>query len=219
MIDGIEANEAWRVPADHVDHGRASTAERHVQKIDSGHELEQLAAQMHERADAGGGILQLARLLLGQSDELLHRLGRQVGVDHRHDRGGGENRDRRESLDRVVGQRVHPRIDRDRDRDDEQRVAVLRRARHQLARDRAACPGLVFDDELLAQPLAQLRRDQTGDDVVDTARRERNEDPYRLGGVVLRRDRRRQHQHDARGPQQQCAEPRHGPSPGFLMAN
>ena len=127
---------------------------------------------------------------------------------------GGENRDRCERLDRVVGQRAHPRIDRDGYRDDEQRVAVLRRTCRQLAGDRAARAALVLDHELLAQPLAQLRRQLTGHDIVETPGRERNEDPNRLGGVVLRRDGRGQRHHDAGGPQQQCAESRHGSSPG-----
>ena len=41
-------------------------------------ELEQLAAEMLEAADAGRGILQLARLLLGERDQLLDRIDRQL---------------------------------------------------------------------------------------------------------------------------------------------
>ena len=43
-----------------------------------GRELEQLAAEMLEAADAGRGVLQLAGLLLGERDQLLHRMHRQV---------------------------------------------------------------------------------------------------------------------------------------------
>ena len=57
-------------------------------------------------------------------------------------------------LQRVVGQLVKRRIDRMRDRDDQQRVAVGRCLRHQLGADDAAGAGLVLDDELLAEPLA-----------------------------------------------------------------
>ena len=46
-------------------------------------ELEQLGAEMHEAADAAGRILQLARLFLGERDELVHRLDRQIGIDRR----------------------------------------------------------------------------------------------------------------------------------------
>jgi hypothetical protein len=49
---------------------------------------------------------------------------------------------------------------------EKQRVAVLRRTCRQLAGDRAARAALVLDHELLAQPLAQLRRQLTGHDVV-----------------------------------------------------
>ena len=43
-----------------------------------------------------------------------------------------------------------------RERDDQQRVAVLRRIRHQLGADHAAGAGAVVDDELLAEPLARV---------------------------------------------------------------
>ena len=81
-----------------------------------------------------------------------------VGIDHQHVRAGGEDGDRRERLDRIVGQLVEPRIDRVRERDDQQRVAVLRRIGRDLGADDAAGAGAaVVDDHLLAEPLAEMR--------------------------------------------------------------
>jgi hypothetical protein len=56
------------VAADHVDHGGSAALERDMQDVDAGGELEQLAAEVLEAADAGGGVLQLAGLLLGGVD-------------------------------------------------------------------------------------------------------------------------------------------------------
>ena len=127
--------------------------ERHVQQVDAGRELEQLAAQMLEAADAGRGILQLARLLLRQRDQLLHRLGPAARDEPTSTFGAVPMiADRRERLDRIVGQLVEPRIDRVRERDDEQRVAVLRRVGDELAADHAAGAAAVVDDDLLAEP-------------------------------------------------------------------
>ena len=54
--------------------------------------------------------------------------------------------DRRERLDRIVGQLVEPRIDGVRERNDQHRVAVLRRVGGQLGADHAAGAGAVVDD-------------------------------------------------------------------------
>jgi len=96
-----------------------------VQQIDAGHQLEQLAAEMLEAADADRGILQLARLLLGGGQQLLDRMHRQLRIDDQDIGAGGENGDRRERFDRIVRQLVEPGIDRVRERDDQQRVAVM----------------------------------------------------------------------------------------------
>jgi hypothetical protein len=84
------------VAPDHVDHGRAAALERHMQEVDAGGQLEQLAAEMLEAADAGRGVLQLAGLLLCGREQVLHRMHRQVRVDHQDVRAGRKNGDRRE---------------------------------------------------------------------------------------------------------------------------
>src|SRR5262252_5827248 len=49
------------------------------------------AAAMLEAADAGRGILQLARLLLGGGQQLLDRMHRQLRIDDQDIGAGGEN--------------------------------------------------------------------------------------------------------------------------------
>ena len=189
------------MPAGDVDDGRPRAAERHVQEVDAGGELEQLHAEMQRAADAAGAILDVAGLGFGERDEFLDRLGRQIRIDRERVRARCEQRDRRKRLQRVVGQLVERRIDRMRDGDDQQRVAVGRRLRHQLGADDAAGAGLVLDDELLAEPLAELRADDARQDVVEPARRERHDHPHRpVRIVVLRGGRREQRQRTCRSP-------------------
>jgi hypothetical protein len=178
-------------------------------RVDAGRELEQLAAQVLEAADAAGGILHLPGFLLGKRDELADRFHRQLRMDDEQVRGGGDDRNRLEALDRIVGQLVEPGIDRVDQRDHEQRVAVFRRIGGELAADDAAGAAAVVHHDLLAQPRAQLGGDQAADAVVDGARRERNDQPYRLGRVVLRRGRRREGQQQPRGLEQQCVQSWH----------
>ena len=155
-------------------------------------ELEQFHAEMQRAAHPAGAVLDIAGLGFGQRNELLDRFDRQLRVDRERVRARSEQRDRREGLQRVDGQLVKRRIDRMRDGDDQQRVAVGRRLRHQFGADDAAGAGLVLDDELLAEPLAEAAQlDDARQDVVQPARRERHDHPHRLvRRVVLRRDRR-----------------------------
>src|SRR6185437_12820857 len=64
---------------------------------------------------------------------------------------------------------VERRIDRVRGTDQEERVAVRRRAHDRLSGDIAACARPVLDDEWLAKPLRQPLTDQTREDVVRAA--------------------------------------------------
>ena len=65
-------------------------------------------------------------------------------------------------------------------------MTVLGGVCHQLAGHDAAGAAAVLHDELLAEPRGQLRGEQAPDGVVDRAWRERNDDAYRLGWVILR---------------------------------
>ena len=69
--------------------------------------------------------------------------------------------DRREILDRVVRQVLEQRrIDRDRGRGEQQRVAVRRRARHLPHADIAGGAAAVVDHDLLAERLATATVDR-----------------------------------------------------------
>ena len=56
--------------------------------VDLGGQLEQFAGQMRQAADAGGGEIELARLRLGERDQLAHVLGGHVARDDQHFRHG-----------------------------------------------------------------------------------------------------------------------------------
>ena len=109
-------------------------------------------------------------------------------------------RDRREVLDRVVGQVVaHVRRDADRaERGEEQRGAVGLRLRHVVGADRAVGAGLVLDDDGLAEDVLDLVGDQAADEIGRAAGREGDHDVDRLVGKVLRL-----HGGRGRGEQQQ----------------
>ena len=89
------------VAADHVDQRRRRALERHVQDVDPGHQLEQLAAEMQERADARRRILQARRACaLASAISSLTELRRQRRIDRHHVRRGDDDRHRREGLRR-----------------------------------------------------------------------------------------------------------------------
>ena len=82
-------------------------------------------------------------------------------------------RDRRDVADEIeVELVVERRVDRVRRTDQEQRVAVRRRAHDRLGADIAAGARPVLDDELLAKPLRQPLTHQARDDVGRAARRQ-----------------------------------------------
>jgi hypothetical protein len=161
-----------------VDHGRATAPERHVHDIDAGHQLEQLAAEMLETADAGRRILQFTRLLFGERDQFLHRVDRQFRIDRKHVGAAAKTGDRDKGFGVIVRQFVEPRIDRVRQRDDEKRIAVRCRLGGDVGADRSASAAAIIDIDLLAQLIAQMTGDQAADHVVAATRRERDDEPY-----------------------------------------
>jgi hypothetical protein len=108
-------------------------------------------------------------------------------VRDEHQRERAEARDAGEIAGQAVGQLgVQARVRGERGRQEHQRVAVRRRARNQLRADVAVAAPAVVDHELLAEPLAELDRDQAAEDVRGSAGRERNDQPHRPRGVGLR---------------------------------
>jgi hypothetical protein len=67
-------------------------------------------------------------------------------------------------------------------------VAVRRRADGGLGAEVAPGAGLVFDDDLLAEPFRQRRPDNARDDVGGAGRRERDDQMDRPGRIGLRAD-------------------------------
>ncbi len=124
----------------------------------SGHQLEQHGAEMDAAADAGRGVVELARFRLGEIDQFADRVNRQGRVDQHDQRAGADQADGREILARVVADiRIERRIDAERPGTaDHQRVAVRRAPGDLAGRDRAAGAGAVLDHDLLAERPAHL---------------------------------------------------------------
>jgi hypothetical protein len=105
--------------------------------------------------------------------------------DVRHRR---EFRDRRKIPHRVERQLHHAHVDRHyRNGRDEQRVTVGIRLRDDVSGDHAASAAPVVVKNRLAQFVAELDRDRTGDDVRTATRRERHDPADGLYGVASRR--------------------------------
>ena len=161
---------------------RAGAAIGHVDDEDAGRHLQVLEGQVAGAAVAGRAVVQLARPGARERDELLQVLRRHVGMDDVQARHLGEQRDRLEVLDRVVGELVEDeRVDRERaDVAEDQRVLVGRRG--DLGhRDVAGAARLVVDVDALAEQLAELDRGRAGDDLRAAAGRERHDEADRLG--------------------------------------
>jgi hypothetical protein len=134
----------------------------------------------------------LAGICLCIRDQLLHAVDRQLGIhddDHRDDHDAG---DRREILDRIVGQLLEQEgIGRVRRvGGHEQRVAVRRRFRRGLGADDGRSARLVVDDEGLIEGGLELVGDEARDDVGGAAGGEGHDDPHRPVGIALGPDRR-----------------------------
>src|SRR5262245_22005565 len=151
--------------------------------VDAGHGLEQLTREMRRRADAGGGIVELAGLGLGQRHQLGEVLRLNRRMNHQHERHGREQRDRRKvaaEVERALRQRGVDGVGGARE---QQRVAVGRRARDRLRRDRSARARARLDHDLLAQHLSDLGPEQPRRDVGAGPDDHANE----AAGIVLRR--------------------------------
>ena len=175
-------------PALQVLHRRAGAAIGHMRDVGAEHVVQQHAAKMRGRAGAGRAELHLALVLLGVGDELLEAVDRQVLAHRQDDRHLGEQRHRRELLDRIVERLLVERLalGMRADRAEHDLVAVGRRGRDALRAGHAACAADVLDHDLLAQDLAHARRHDTAEHVGRAAGRERNDHRDRTGRVVLR---------------------------------
>ena len=158
----------------------------HVGQLGAGHHLEQFARQMHRGADAGRGHVDLARVGLGERDELGHGAGRHRLVHLHHVGGAHQTGDRRDVLEKIERQRFIERgVDGARGRHEQNRVAVRRRIDHRLGGDIAPCPAPVLDHHLLAEMLRQPLRHDPRHHVGGTAGRKRHHPVHRPGRIRI----------------------------------
>jgi hypothetical protein len=164
---------------------RCSALVRNVHHLDPGRELEKLEPHVRGAPVARRPEQKLVRARLRQRNELFHRMHGHRRMNDQHTRRHDDDADRSEVCDGVIRQLVQTRRAGVSGRSDEQRVAIRRRARSRFARDRAACAGAVFDQDLLAPRLAQFLAHDTRRGVDAAARSQRNDDPDRLCRIGL----------------------------------
>jgi len=168
-----------------------------VYEVDPRLPLEHFHRQMHRRAVARRAVIELAGIGFCVGEEFWDGVGRQRRMQQEQHLLRGDQRNRREVLDRIVGRRGVERADRGERQihRKQQRVAVGRRTRHVFGADvgRAADP--VLDQNRLAERLAQRLGDEPRLHVVGAARREGHDQMDRLGRVCLRRRRRGERQY------------------------
>ena len=170
-----------QVAVEQVGDGRRLALVVDLGEFDAGDLLHELGAQVVGRAVAGAGVVQAARLGLGQRHECL-----QVGHAqlHRHHRHVGYRSHVGHALHvaRVVpfGRRDHVRAGDDVRRSHQQRVAVGGLAQHVLGADGRIRPGLGFDHDGLAEQRAHAVGHRAGQDVDHAAGRERHDDAQRF---------------------------------------
>jgi hypothetical protein len=172
--------------------------------VDLRNGLEQLGAEMRRAADADGGIVECARLLPRERDQLLKiACGQRCAHDqdliaHR------QHRDRREVALPVVGYAlVEARRDRQRAVGCEvERVAVGVRARRELGSDQAASACAVVDHDLLSPDGGELVAEQASQQVAAAASGVRNDEADRAGWELLCGTRHRRECGDRHGGKQ-----------------
>ncbi|MPM43662.1 hypothetical protein SDC9_90339 [bioreactor metagenome] len=157
-----------------------------MQNVHARHGGKHFTGQMDGGAVARRCVGELARLLLGVSDDFLDRLVRALGgVHHQHVGHHGQQADGREVLHRVIAQLgVQRLVGGHADGGDHDGVAVARLLGHIVRTDVAARAGAVFHHHGLAQHAARLVAQRAGDHVHGASGRERHNPLDRLGGPV-----------------------------------
>ena len=155
---------------------------------------ELLAREMDRGAETGRRERDLAGLCLRQRDQFLRGCGRHGRMHDQHQRRGGEQRDRREILLRVVGQLAGEQagIDHERTVDHADGVAVRRGGRDRLRADLAGAAAAIVDHERLPERALEMRLDQPRQDVRRAARRVGHDHAHRTLRIVLRERRARE---------------------------
>ena len=114
-----------QVAAHHVRHRVRDALVRHVHRLRAGHHVEQLAAHVADRADAGRAVVDAALRVARRFEVLRGRLVRRRACRRSAASGRGEQRHRREGLQRVVAQvLLDGGVGREAHRGEQQRGAV-----------------------------------------------------------------------------------------------
>jgi hypothetical protein len=139
--------------------------------------LEQLHAEVLQRAGARRRVVELARVGASLAQQLLQRRGGERLRHGQRQPAGRHGAERREARDRVEPLRLG-QTGRERQRRSglKQRVAVGRRVGDGLGAEIPARAGLVVDDDRLARPLGELLADGAGNRVEAAARRVGDDD-------------------------------------------
>jgi hypothetical protein len=133
-----------------------------VDQADAGHEFEQFASDMLGSANAGRRHIDLARIGLGVGNEFRNgsRRKRRMHLhDERHEVDPSNRRDIAEKIE--VELFIERAVDSILRIDQQESVAIGRRASGRLGRNIAAGTGANLDDELLAEALRHPLRYQT----------------------------------------------------------
>src|SRR5947207_1435300 len=147
---------------------------------------------MNAGAVAVRGEVELARIAARVLEEFADARDGRLGGDHQNVGAAAPERAGGGVLLRVGRQEpVQRHVDRVGRRRDEQRVAVGRALRDEVGADIAAGAGLVLDDDRLSQGFRKARAQSTRGEIGDTARRESDDEPDRLGGIVSQRRQRK----------------------------
>jgi hypothetical protein len=159
-----------------------------VHDVGAGFLLEILHAQVRVGADAVRSVIEVPGLGLCHRDQVGHALYVERRVDHQHRRNAAQYDDRREILDRIVGQLAEQmRVGGHRGvRRNQEREAVRRRARDRLRANGIIPAGAVIDDDRLAPRLGQPLGDDTGHGVGDPAGRNRHDELNGTARIGLR---------------------------------
>lgn len=187
MVPGAVAKQELHLAGQQVRHRRPLPAIRHVQHVDAGHHLEQLARHVRRAAVAGGGHGDLAGIDPGIGDQVGHAVRRQRGMHHDDHGHADDAADGRDVADEVeVEFWIERGVDRIRYGRKQQRVAVGGRIDHGLGADIAAGAGTVLGDEGLAKPVREPLPDQPRRDVDAAARGKARDDAHRPRRIVER---------------------------------
>ena len=144
----------WRPPIGNMDH------------VDAGHHPEQFAAEMAQISGPARPHVDLARIRLGVSDELRDRLGRNDGLTQQDEGIVVDARDRSDvARDVEVALLIERHVDRVRRGDQQERVAVSRRAHDRLQARLPPPPGRLSMTNDWPSRCDSALTDQARDDV------------------------------------------------------